>query len=100
MSKKTRPVSELGKKWMKDPEFRAEYDALKEEFTLAEALIGARSSSNLTQEEVANRMETSRTAVIRLEGGTGNPSLKTLMRYAAATGTRLRISFEPEQTGG
>jgi transcriptional regulator with XRE-family HTH domain len=40
-------------------------------------------------------METSQPAVARLEAGRGNPSLKTLRRYAAATGTRLNIAFEP-----
>ena len=41
-------------------------------------------------------MGTSRTAVVRLESGRGNPSLRTLRRYAEATGTRLRLSFVPQ----
>jgi transcriptional regulator with XRE-family HTH domain len=40
-------------------------------------------------------MRTSQQTVSRLEGGEANPSLRTLQRYAKATGTRLRISFEP-----
>jgi hypothetical protein len=31
---------------------------------------------------------------LRLEGGRAKPSTKTLDRLAAATGTRLEISFE------
>lgn len=96
MNRKTRSVDELAKKWMKDPEFKVEYDALEEEFALASALIDARSQSDLTQEQIAERMGTSRTAVVRLEGGRANPSIKTLQRYAQATGTKLRIQFEPE----
>ena len=94
MTKKTKPVSELAEKWLKDPEFAKEYDALEEEFTLAEAMIEARTKSNLTQDQIAELMGTSRTAVVRLEGGKGNPSLKTLRRFAEATGTKLRVSFE------
>ncbi len=93
MTRKTRKVSELAAQWMADPAFRAEYAALEEEFAIADALIEAR--AGLTQEQVAERMGTSRTAVVRLEGGRGNPSLKTLQRYAAATGTKLRINFDP-----
>jgi DNA-binding XRE family transcriptional regulator len=94
MTKKTIPVSELAKEWLKDPEFVKEYEALEEEFVLAAALIDARSQSNLTQDQIAERMGTSRTAVVRLEGGKGNPSLNTLRRFADATGTKLRVSFE------
>ena len=94
MTKKTIPVSELAKEWLKDPEFVNEYEALEEEFVLAGALIDARAKSNLTQDQIAERMGTSRTAVVRLEGGKGNPSLNTLRRFAEATGTKLRVSFE------
>lgn len=94
MTRKTIPVAEVSKEWFKDPEFVKEYEALEEEFALAEALIDARAKSDLTQEQIAERMGTSRTAVVRLEGGKGNPSLNTLRRFADATGTTLRVSFE------
>lgn len=88
-------LEDLHQEWMKDPNYRAEYDALEGEFTLASALIDARAKSDLTQEQIAQRMGTSRTAIARLEGGKANPSVKTLRRYAEATGTKLRIEFEP-----
>ena len=87
----------LRRKWRKDPAFRAEYDALGEEFALAAALIDARALADLTQEEVARRMETSQAYVAKMEGGRINPSVKTLKRFAEATGTRLKISFEPDR---
>jgi DNA-binding XRE family transcriptional regulator len=96
MGKTTSRVADLGKEWMSDPEFRAEYDALAEEFALAEALVDARANTNLTQDQIAERMGTSRTAVVRLESGRGNPSLRTFQRYAKATGTKLRLSFVPQ----
>jgi transcriptional regulator with XRE-family HTH domain len=88
-------ISDLHKKWMKDPLYRKEYDALEEEFALASALIEARSRAGLTQEELAARMETSQSAIARMESGRTIPSGTTLKRFARATGTRLRISFEP-----
>ena len=58
------------------------------------ALGQARGAANPSQAEIARRMGTSQPAVARLEGGRGNPSLATLRRYAEATGTKLKISFE------
>ena len=78
-----------------DLEYRREYEALEEEFALIEALMIARAQSGLTQAEVAERMNTTQAVIARLEGGKSKPSTRTLERYAKATGTRLRISFEP-----
>jgi transcriptional regulator with XRE-family HTH domain len=88
-------VTDLHKKWMKDPMYRKEYEDLEEEFALASALIEARAQAGLTQEELAARMDTSQSAIARLESGRTIPSGRTLKRIAKATGTRLRISFEP-----
>jgi ribosome-binding protein aMBF1 (putative translation factor) len=91
---KTIPLSKLSDEWFKDPEFVREYDALEEEFALARALIGARAQAGLTQEELAQRMGTTQSAIARMEGGKGRPSTSTLAKVAKATGTKLRVSFE------
>ena len=90
-------LKELRERWMKDPDFRAEYDALDEEFALAAALIDARAQAHLTQEQVATRMETTQAYVAKMEGLKVNPSVATLRRFAEATGTRLKITFEPRE---
>lgn len=90
-------ISALHKKWMKDPDYRKEYVALEEEFALASAMIAARSRAGLTQEELAHRMKTSQSTIARLESGRTIPSGRTLQRFADATGSRLRVTFE---TGG
>ena len=97
MTRKFIPVEEAAKEWMKDLEFRAEYDALEDEFALASALIKARGDADLTQEQVAAAMGTSQAFVARLESGKVWPSTRTLERFAKATHTRLRISFAPEK---
>jgi len=95
MSDEMIPVEEVFAEWRKHPDYRDAYEALDEEFAMAAAMIRARTVAQVSQEEIARRMETSQPAVARLEAGRGNPSLKTLRRYAAATGTRLNIAFEP-----
>jgi ribosome-binding protein aMBF1 (putative translation factor) len=90
-------VDDLHKKWMKNPKYRREYNALEEEFSISAALIEARSRAGLTQEQVAQRMKTTQAVIARLEGGSSMPSTRTLEKYAKATGTRLKISFEPEE---
>lgn len=41
-------------------------------------------------------MNTTQSAIARLESGKRLPSTKTLQRWATATGTRLHIRFAPE----
>ena len=88
-------VHNLHKKWMKDPDYRKAHEALKPEFEIARALIEARAKAGLTQEQLAGRMKTTQSVVARLESGRTRPSTQTLERVAAATGTRLKITFEP-----
>jgi ribosome-binding protein aMBF1 (putative translation factor) len=90
-------VSELHNAAMQDPDYRREWDALAEEFALAEAMIHARAVAGLTQEQLAQRMNTTQAVIARLESGRVKPSTRTLERLAKATGQRLRISFEPIQ---
>jgi transcriptional regulator with XRE-family HTH domain len=80
-----------------DTKYRREYEALAGDFSLTAALIEARTRAGLTQAEVARRMKTTQAVIARLEGGGSKPSTRTLDRYAKATGSRLRISFEPER---
>jgi transcriptional regulator with XRE-family HTH domain len=89
------PLNRVAKRWLADPEFKAGYDALEEEFALASLVIEARSRAKLTQAELAVRMGTSQSTIARLESGKAAPSLSTLRRVAAATGNRLAIAFEP-----
>lgn len=88
-------LKDLHAGWMADSDYRAAYNALEEEFSVATALIKARAQAGLTQQELARRMKTSQAAIARLEGGRVPPTTRTLERFALATGCRLKISFEP-----
>ncbi len=88
-------LGELHDRWLQDPEYRREYERLGPEFELARALIEARTKAGLTQAQLAERMRTTQSVIARLESGRVRPSTATLERLARATGTRLKIAFEP-----
>ncbi|HEY0281413.1 MAG TPA: helix-turn-helix transcriptional regulator, partial [Rhizomicrobium sp.] len=81
------------RKPLKDPKFKAEYDALESEFALARTLIGERAKVKLTQAQVARRMGTSQSAVGRMESGRAMPSTASLVKYARAVGKELKIAL-------
>jgi transcriptional regulator with XRE-family HTH domain len=85
----------LHEKWLDEPEYREEYERLGPEFELARGLIEARAFAGLTQAELALRMGTTQSVITRLESGRVQPTTATLQRLARATGTRLKIAFEP-----
>lgn len=85
--------------WKADPEFKAEYDALEEEYQLLHDMVGARKRSGLKQSEVADRMGTKASAIARLEATKGrdmhSPSISTLRKYAHAVGCKIKIEWQP-----
>jgi transcriptional regulator with XRE-family HTH domain len=87
-------LKDLKERFMKDAAFREEYARADEEYALVEAMVRARTAANLTQSELAARIGTTQSAIARLEGGRLSPSVRTLRRYAEATGMRLRLGFE------
>jgi len=88
-------ITDLHKKWLKDPKYRKAYEALEEKFVLASAVMDVRNRAGLTQQELARKMGTTQPVVARLESGRSRPSMRTLERLADATGSRLLISFAP-----
>ena len=72
--------------------FAEAYDALELEYQVASQMLKARSRAGLTQDAVAERMGTTKSAVSRLESaGKHTPSLATLRRYASAVGCDLQV---------
>ena len=80
---------------MEDPEYRREYDNLAGEFELARTLIEARANAGLTQEQLAKRMETSQSAVTRMESGKILPSGRTLEQFANCGRDLGYVRFRP-----
>lgn len=76
-----------------DPAARGEYRRLASEFEIAGALITARKRAKLSREQLAERMKTTQTAIARMESGRHMPTMKTIKRYATATGSRVEIKL-------
>ena len=74
------------------------HDALALEYQVAEQMLKARSRSGRTQDAVAERMGTTKSAVSRLEpAGKHAPSLATLKRHAQAVGCELQVQPVPRK---
>lgn len=86
-------LKDLKERLMQHPEFQEEYERIDEEYSLIESLVRARTEANLTQEQLAERLGTTQSAVARMEGGRISPSIATIRRYARATGKRLEIEL-------
>jgi ribosome-binding protein aMBF1 (putative translation factor) len=88
---------ELKTKALSRKNVKAEYDALKPEFTLLHEMLLARQKVGLSQAEVAKRMGTKPPAVTRLESslssGRHSPSIATLKKYAEAVNCHLEIKL-------
>ena len=76
--------------------FSEAYEALEVEYSLAHEMLAARARAGLTQEAVAVRMGTTKSAISRLEAaGKHAPSVASLKKYAAAVNCTLKIELVP-----
>jgi ribosome-binding protein aMBF1 (putative translation factor) len=87
----TIPFEVFKARMLADPEVKREYDALEAEFAISSELIRARLRAGLSQAELAAKMNTSQSAIARLESGQTLPSTKTLMRFAEATKSKVEL---------
>ena len=79
--------------------FSEAYHNLEEEYLLVHEMLSARAKSGLTQEAVAERMGTTKSAVSRLESaGKHAPSITTLKKYARAVGCDLQVKLVPKNS--
>lgn len=78
--------------------FKVAYADLAVEYQVIDQLLQARTRAGLTQDAVAEKMGTTKSAVSRLEGsGKHAPSLGTLRRYAQAVGCELQVKLVPRK---
>ena len=92
-----RNFNEVLKEHLKNPDVKAEYEALEPEFQVIRAMIEARKSMRLTQQQLADRTGIDRADISKLENGNANPSLKMLKRLANGMGMTVKVDFVPIQ---
>ena len=74
-----------------DPEFARRYVEGYEKFKIGVLLKKAREDAGLSQEELARRLRTKKTAISRIENHAEDIKISTLERVALALGKKLLI---------
>ena len=77
----------------KDKEFKEGFDSGYNDFKIGVLLRMAREEAGLTQEELANIIQTKKTAIARIENHADDIKLSTLKRFADALGKELKIEI-------
>ncbi len=77
----------------RDKNFAKGYEEGYEQFKIGVILRHARESAGLTQEELARRLKTKKTAISRIENHAEDIKLSTLERVAVALGKKLQVSI-------
>ena len=91
--KKLYTHDELHQNWIKDPEYKREYEKLEPEFQIARQVISARIGQKMSQEELARKVGTGQAVISRLEGMSGKSSISLLERIAHALNIKIRLSI-------
>ena len=81
------------KRKKRDPEFADGYDIGYEEFKIGVLLKAARKEAGLTQEQLAKKLHTKKTAISRIENHAEDIRLSTIEKYAQAIGKKIIIAF-------
>jgi DNA-binding XRE family transcriptional regulator len=76
-----------------DPEFARGFDEGYRDFKIGVILRQAREEAGLTQEELADRVGTQKTAISRIENHAEDIKLSTIQKVAKALGKYLEISL-------
>lgn len=79
----------------RDPEFADGLESGYTDFKVGALLRQAREKAGLTQEQVAERLSTKKSAISRIENSAGSMRLSTLERYARAIGWNLSLDLQP-----
>ena len=78
----------------RDPEFALDFDKGYQDFKIGVILRQAREEAGRTQEEIANQMNTKKSAISRIENHAQDIRLSTLSKYATAVGKKLHVLVE------
>lgn len=74
-----------------DAAFADGYDEGYEAFKFGVLLKAARKEAGLTQQELAEKLKTQKSAISRIENNSEDVKLSTLERFASALGKKLEI---------
>ena len=78
---------------LKDPEFKKEWDNLELRYAVIKQLIKIRNSYNLSQAQLAEKLNTTQAVISRIENGTVNIGIDFIDRLAKAFNKRVEINL-------
>ncbi len=80
-------------KEMKDKKFRELFEKEGKHLEIAYQILQLRKKKRFSQEELAQRLNTTQSVVARMESGQQNFTTDTLQKIAVAFGKNLKIEF-------
>ncbi len=83
----------IKKRKRRDPDFARDFELGYERLKLGIILKQARMQAGLTQEELARKLKTKKSAISRMENHAEDIRLSTLEKLAEALGKRLRLQL-------
>ncbi len=83
----------INKRKKSDKAFAEGYDEGFDEFKIGIMLKEAREKSGLTQEELARRVKTTKSAISRIENHSDDIKLSTLIKVAKSLGRQLSVKI-------
>ena len=87
------PFEKYLKEQLKDPEFKKAWDEIELESSIAESIIGKRIKKNMSQRDLAKKINSTQAVISRIETMEANPSIKTLKRIAKALDAKVEIKI-------
>jgi HTH-type transcriptional regulator/antitoxin HipB len=83
----------IAKQKKKSRQFAKDFESGYQEFKFSVMLRQAREKAGITQETVAKRLHTKKSAISRIENHAEDIRLSTLKKYAKAVGKHLRVDL-------
>ena len=84
----------ISKRKESDSEFAKDFDDGYQAFKIGAVLKQVRESSGLTQEQLAKKLHTKKSAISRIENHAEDIRLSTLEKFAQVLGRKLEVSIK------
>ena len=84
---------------LKQPGVKKAYDDLTPVYRFRRQLVALRQNAGMTQEQIAEKLQTNKSNISRLESAnsSNSPRLSTIVDYADAVGYDVKIDFIPKK---
>ena len=78
---------------LKDPNFKKEWEKLELRYSVIKQIIKIRNTYNLSQAQLAEKLNTTQAVISRIENGTVNIGIDFIERLAKAFNKRVEINL-------